>query len=104
MHVRGDMYQLLGTFASRGEYEQVMLLSTTSKQASLDLLGVRENELHIIEFKKRGSQLQTPERKIKRLVDESKVKYVIKDVELPARFEMDDRDPAAGSEWSRSAQ
>ena len=96
--VRGDMYQLLGTFASLEEYEQVILLSTTSKQASLDLLGVKEDELHFIEFKKRGSQLQTPERKIKRLVDESKVKYVVKDVELPERFEMDDRNPAGGSE------
>ena len=84
--------------ATLEEYEQVILLSTTSKQASLDLLGVKEDELHFIEFKKRGSQLQTPERKIKRLVDESKVKYVVKDVELPGRFEMDDRNPAGGSE------
>src|SRR5712691_9641753 len=96
--VRGDMYQLLGTFASLEEYEQVILLSTTSKQASLDLLGVKEDELHFIEFKKRGSQLQTPERKIKRLVDESKVRYVVKDVDLPGRFEMDDRNPVGGSE------
>ena len=95
--VRGDMYQLLGTFASLEEYEQVILLSTTSKQASLDLLGVKEDELHFIEFKKRGSQLQTPERKIKRLVDQSKVKYIVKDVELPGRFEMDDRNPDEGS-------
>jgi len=96
--VRGDMYQLLGTFASLEEYEQVILLSTTSKQASLDLLGVKEDELHFIEFKKRGSRLQTPERKIKRLVDESKVKYVVKDVDLPGQFEMKDRNAGGGSE------
>src|SRR3989442_5281469 len=91
--VRGDMYQLLGTFASLEEYEQVILLSTTSKQASLDLLGVKEDELHFIEFKKRGSQLQTPQRKIKRFVNESKVKYVVKDVQLPARLQMDVSNP-----------
>src|SRR3989442_15962134 len=92
------MYQLLGTFASLEEYEQVILLSTTSKQASLDLLGVGEDELHFIEFKKRGTQLQTPESKIKRVVDESKVKYVVEDVELPGRFEMGGGNPAVGSE------
>jgi len=91
--VRGDMYQLLGTFASLEEYEQLILLSTTSKQASLDLIGVKEDELHFIEFKKRGSQLQTPERRIKKLIDELKVKYVIKDVELPEHFEMEERNP-----------
>ncbi len=89
--VRGDMYQILGTFASLEDYEQVILLSTTSKQASLDLLGVKNDELHFIEFKKRGAQLQTPERKIKRLVEERKVKYIVKDVELPQRFEVEDR-------------
>src|SRR5438445_13880613 len=98
--VRGDMYQLLGTFASLEEYEQVILLSTTSKQASLDLLGVKEDELHFIEFEKRGSQLQTPERKIKRLGGEWRVEYVVKDVELPARVEIGGRDPGRGGEES----
>jgi len=92
--VRGDLYQLLGTFASLEDYEQLILLSTTSKQASLDLLGVKEDELDFIEFKKKGSPLQTQERKIKRLVEESKVKYVIKDVDLPEQFEMREREAA----------
>ena len=89
--VLGDMHQILGTFASLEEYEQVILLSTTSKQASLDLLGVKDDELDFIEFKKKGAQLQTPERKVKRLVEEKKVRYVVKDVELPQRFEVEDR-------------
>lgn len=70
--VKGDMYQLLGTFASLEEYEQIVVLATTSKQASLDLIGVTSDELHFLEFKKKGSPLQTPERKIKRLIDEKK--------------------------------
>ena len=89
--VRGDYLQLLGTFASLDQYEQLMLLSSTSKQGSLDLLGVAAEELHFIEFKKKGAVLQGPERKIKRLVDELKVKYIIKDVELPEQFRMRDR-------------
>jgi len=89
--VRGDLYQLLGTFASLDQYEQVLLLSSTSKQGSLDLLGLAPDELHFIEIKKKGTALQGPERKIKRLVDEKKVRYVIKDVELPDGFQMEDR-------------
>src|SRR2546422_11030303 len=58
--VRGDMYQLLGTFASLEGYEQGILLSTTSKKAFLDLLGGEGDEIHFIEFKKRGSQLPRP--------------------------------------------
>jgi len=47
-----------------------MLLSSTSKQGSLDLLGVAPDELHFIEIKKKGASLQGPEKKIKRLVEE----------------------------------
>src|SRR5438128_5937040 len=56
--VRGDMYQLLRPFASLEEYEEVILLSTTTKQASLDPLGVKEEELDCIEREKSGAQLQ----------------------------------------------
>src|SRR2546428_8924249 len=50
--VRGDMYQLLGTFASLEEYDQVILLSTTSKQAYLDLVGRMRDDLHFIDCNK----------------------------------------------------
>jgi len=89
--VRGDIYQLLGAFASLDEYEQVVLLSSTSKQGSFDLLGVGANSLDFIEFKKRGAALTTSEKKLRRLVEERKVRYVVKDVELPEQFGMNER-------------
>ncbi len=92
--VKGDMYQMLGTFASLDEYEQVVLLSSTSKQGSFDLLGVGANSLDFIEFKKKGAVLTAPERKLRRLVEEKKVRYVVKDVELPDAFDMSNRDCA----------
>lgn len=92
--VKGDVYQLLGTFASLDEYEQVVLLSSTSKQGSFDLLGVGANSLDFVEFKKKGAVLTAPERKLRRLVEEKKVRYVVKDVELPDAFEMNNRDDA----------
>src|SRR5437899_6843376 len=57
--VMGDMSQVLGTFSMLGDYEQVILLSTTSSQASLDLLGVSPECLDFIELKKKGASLGT---------------------------------------------
>src|SRR5437867_13457520 len=68
--VMGDMSQVLGTFAALADYEQVILLSTTSSQASLDLLGVKGDSLDFIELKKKGASLGTAERKIKRRDDD----------------------------------
>lgn len=90
--VRGDMHQLLGEFAVLNDYEQVMTLSSTSRQGSLDLLGVKADSVDFIEFKKKGAALHGPERKIKNLIDAKKVNYVIKDVELPEGFSVKDRD------------
>ena len=89
--VMGDMSQVLGTFAMLGDYEQVILLSTTSAQSSMDLLGVKGDSLDFIELKKKGASLGTAERKIKRLVEEGKVRYLVKDVELPDSVQVTDR-------------
>ncbi len=89
--MKGDMIQVLGTFASLQEYDQLMLLSTTSKQGSLDILGVKSDTLDFIEIKKKGGVLQGPEKQIRKLVEAGKVRYVIKDVELPEGFAMNDR-------------
>jgi hypothetical protein len=89
--VRGDMYQLLGEFAVLNDYEQIMTLSSTSRQGSLDLIGVKADSVDFIEFKKKGAALHGPERKIKVLIDQKKVNYVVKDVDLPDGFSMGDR-------------
>lgn len=89
--VKGDVLQLLGTFAVLEDYEQLITLSTTSQQGSLDLIGVKANAVDFIEFKKKGAALHGPERKIRRLVQEGKVNYVVKDVDLPDTFTMQDR-------------
>src|SRR6266566_2525328 len=89
--VMGDMSHVLGTFAMLGDYEQVILLSTTSTQSSMDLLGVKGDSLDFIELKKKGASLGTAERRIRRLVKEGKVRYIIKDVELPDNVQVTDR-------------
>lgn len=88
---KGEICQVLGTFAILGDYDQIITLATTSQQASLDVIGVKEDELVFIEFKKKGSQLKSSERKIKALIDEKKVRYLIKDVELPEGLVVSDK-------------
>ena len=87
----GDICQHLGTFAMLLEYDQVLTLSTTSSQGSVDLLGIKEDSLDFLEFKKRGAAMQPRESKIKALVEAKRVRYLIKDVELPESVSISDR-------------
>lgn len=89
--LRGDIAQVLGTFSMLNDYEELMLLSTTSRQGSLDLLGIKEDIVHFIEVKSKGTNLSTKERKLKKLVDAGRVQYIVKDAELPTEFKLEDR-------------
>jgi len=89
--IKGELKQILGTFGLLNEYSELIFLSTTSKQASLDLIGIKEDSLDFIELKTKGAPLTSGERKIKRLVSEKKINYVIKEVEMPHGFNITDR-------------
>ena len=89
--VVGDMSQLLGTFSVLSEYEEIILLSTTSRQGSVDVLGIKDDSLDFLEFKKEGAALTGSERKIRKLVEDGKVKYKILDVSLPEGFSVNER-------------
>ena len=87
----GDICQHLGTFAMLLEYDQVLTIASTSSQGSLDLLAIKEDSLDFIEFKKKGAPMQPRETRIKALVDQKRVRYLIKDVEFPDRLSISDR-------------
>ncbi len=89
--IKGFFAQILGTFAMLNEYDEIIILSTTSKQPSLDLLGIKNDSLDFIELKKSGAMLTSNERKIKKLVEQKKVKYKIIDVELPENTTIKER-------------
>ncbi len=88
---RGDIYQVLGTFSILADYEQIGFISTTSKQMSIDMIGIRSDGIDFIEFKKKGADLKPAESKIKKLIDAKMVRYQIKDVELPAGLCVENR-------------
>ena len=87
----GDYSELLGDFALLTKYDQIITLSTTAKNASLDLIGVSEESLDFIEIKKKGAKLSKPENNVRRLVEEKKVSYKLFDVELPKGATVEER-------------
>lgn len=93
--LKGDIHQILGTFSFLNEYDDLILLSTTSRQASLDLIGINDDKMDIIEIKTKGKRtdLSDNEKRVKRLVDENKVYYRLVEAELPKTFKMSDKNP-----------
>ncbi|MEM2950625.1 MAG: hypothetical protein QXV52_05990 [Nitrososphaeria archaeon] len=89
--IKGELAQIIGTFAFLQEYDQLIFLSTTSKQSSLDLIGIKEDSLDFIEIKSKGSGLSPSERKVRKLIEEKKVNYVIKEVEIPNEIKINTR-------------
>ncbi len=81
----GNLHEILAKFAFLTEYDELLILSTTSRQASLDLIGIKHEEclLHFIEIKKKGARVTTSENKIRRIIETGKIEYVVKDIELP---------------------
>jgi len=53
----GDIHQFLGDFAILPEYDELILLSTTSRQPSLDVIGIKEDRMDFIELKKKGARI-----------------------------------------------
>jgi len=89
----GDYSQILGDFALLSKYDSIITLSTTSRQPSLDLIGINEESLDFLELKKKGAGSSTNEKHVKQLVEEKKVSYKIFDVDLPSNFLIEERIP-----------
>ncbi len=87
----GDYTQILGDFALLSEYDQIITLSTTSKQPSLDLIGVNNESIDFLEIKKKGAKITPSENHIKKLVENKKVAYKVFDIDLPSEFTIKER-------------
>ncbi|MDA0757034.1 MAG: hypothetical protein O2864_07015, partial [Crenarchaeota archaeon] len=73
------------------KYDQIITLSTTAKQASLDLIGINEESLDFLEIKKKGASVSPGETHVRRLVEEKKVSYKVFDIELPDGLTIEER-------------
>jgi len=88
--VRGELNEILGTFKLLNDYEQLAFV-TGATSPSLDLIGVKEDSLDFIEIKSLGTKLSPPEKKIRNLIQEKKVSYVIMEGNLPKFFKITER-------------
>ena len=89
----GDIHQFLGEFAMLSEYDELITLSTTSRQPSLDIIGVKEERMDFIELKKKGARISPSENKIRRIIEEKNVHYLVMDVEIPTGITVEQRKP-----------
>ena len=88
----GNIYELLGKFAYIAKLKDWWFLSGPSKQASIDMIGVRDDYLEIIEFKKNGARITPSENEIRRMVEAQKVRYVVLDVKMPDNVSVEPRE------------
>ena len=89
----GDIHQILGEFAILSEYDEVITLSTTGRQASLDIMGINWDEMKadFIEFKKKGARITTNENMFRRIIENKNVQWLVIDVEIPNGCSIDKR-------------
>ena len=80
--VKGELTQVIGTFGIVAQYDHFSLITSVSKQASFDGIGVKDDSLDFIEFKSPGARLSGKEGLVKKLISNGKVGYRIIDVEI----------------------
>jgi len=81
----GDYHQILGEFQFISEYDELITLSTTSKQGSLDMIGILWGEMKLVflEIKKKGAKMSPKENRLRKIIDSKNVEYKVIDVSLP---------------------
>ena len=88
----GDVHQYLGEFALLSEYDELITLSTTSRQPSLDIIGIKEERMDFIELKKKGARVSPSENKVRRIIEEKNVRYLVMDVDIPTGITVEQRE------------
>ncbi len=88
----GDIHQFIGDFALLAEYDELILLSTTSRQPSLDVIGIKEERMDFIEIKKKGARMTSSENKVRQIIESKKVRYIVKEVEIPTEIQVEERE------------
>ena len=90
--IRGELNQILGSYALLNEYQHLAFLTSVAKQFPLDLIGVKEDSIDFIEIKSLRTRLTENDKTIKKLIDEKKVGYKVMEGNLPKSFEINERE------------
>ncbi len=87
----GDIHQFIGDFALLAEYDELILLSTTSRQPSLDVIGIKKERMDFIEIKKKGARMTSSENKVRQIIESKNIRYIVKEVEIPTEIQVTER-------------
>ncbi len=92
--IKGGIAQALGTFSILTEYDELVTLSSTSSQGSLDMIGVKDDNIDLIEFKSAGARLTHNESKLKRAISRGivRMRYRIVDIDIPIAVSVAERE------------
>lgn len=89
--IRGELNQILGSFALLNDYKQIAFLTSVAKQFPLDLIGVKEDSIDFIEIKSLKTPLSDNDKKIRQLVKDKKIDYKVIEGDLPRSFNIHER-------------
>jgi len=87
----GNIHQILGEFKMLTEYDELITLSTTSRAPSLDMIGIKDDRMDFLEFKKKGAGITTKENKLRSIIENKNVNYVVKDIDIPKPITVETR-------------
>ncbi len=89
----GDLHQVIGEFQLLDVFDELITLSTTSKQGSLDMIGVMWEEMKLVflEIKKKGARMTPKENRLRKIVESKNVEYRIIDVSIPTGIKVEER-------------
>ncbi len=89
--IRGELNQILGSYALLNDYKQIAFLTSVAKQFPLDLIGVKEDSIDFIEIKSLKTPLTDNDKKIRQLVNDKKIDYKVIEGNLPKSFNVQER-------------
>lgn len=88
--IKGELVQILASFSLLAEYDSLALISSVSKQASFDIIGVTKDRIDFIEVKTNNAILSPNEINIQRIIESNCVNYRVIEGKIP-QIEIHDR-------------
>lgn len=89
--IKGELVQILASFYLLSEYDSLSLVSSVSRQASFDVIGIKKDRIDFIEIKSsKNAILTNSEINIKNIINSKNVFYRVIEGTLP-KMDIKDR-------------
>jgi hypothetical protein len=82
--IKGELVEILCSYAILTEYDSLSLVSSVSRQSSFDIIGVKKDQIDFIEVKNNHSPLSYNEINIKKIIESKNVFYKVIEGNFPS--------------------